>query len=44
MGGPEWQGSDSDVRDVWEMRILFEGWAARKSALSQYRDDRREPW
>lgn len=26
--------SSSDVRDVWEMRILFEGWAARKAAVT----------
>jgi DNA-binding GntR family transcriptional regulator len=24
----------SDVRDVWEMRMLFEGWAAREAALT----------
>jgi DNA-binding GntR family transcriptional regulator len=26
--------NDSDVRDAWEMRLLLEGWAARKAALT----------
>jgi len=25
---------DSDVRDVWEMRLLLEGWAVRQAALT----------